>query len=55
MNGRQFLVVMIITFITVIVWVVFDILHSRSTIKPTQETVNLVKPISPDFDIDALK
>lgn len=55
MSGRQFLVVVIITFITVVVWVILDILHGRSTVTIPPQTQELIKPVSPNFDIGVLE
>ena len=55
MSGRQFLIVIIITFITAGSWAIFDILHSRSKVTIPDETLKLIEPISPEFDLKALE
>jgi len=55
MNNRSFLYIVILTFLTVAAWVVFDILHSRSQITTPTETQKLIEPISPTFEIEVLK
>lgn len=54
MNNKQFLIILIVTFITVIVWVVLDIVQSRNTVGPAPEIQQLLKPISPIFDTSGL-
>lgn len=54
MSGRQFLIIVTITFLTVVIWVVSDILHARSKVTIPPETLQLIEPISPEFDTGAL-
>jgi hypothetical protein len=55
MTGRQFLIILIITFITVLLWVIFDILHARSEVVIDQETEVLMEPIKPELDISGFR
>ncbi len=54
MSGKQFLYVAIATFITVIVWVATDLLHSRDQIQPNPEVQQLLGPLDPNFDQKAI-
>ncbi|MFH0937235.1 MAG: hypothetical protein V1808_02995 [Candidatus Daviesbacteria bacterium] len=54
MTRKQFLYITIITFITIIIWVVVDIIHSRATVQIPQEIQQVLEPISPTFDQEAL-
>lgn len=54
MNGKQFLYVVIATFITIMVWVAVDIIHSRSEVQIPPEVQTLLEPVSPTFDQEAL-
>lgn len=55
MTGRQFLFILILTCITVIIWVVLDIIQSRATVTPNPEIQQLLEPISPNFDISSIE
>lgn len=55
MTGKQFLVILIFTSITVVIWVVLDIVQSRNAVGPTPEVQQLLEPISPIFNISGLK
>lgn len=55
MTGRQFLFVLIFTSITIIAWVVLDIIQSRNAVGPTPEVQQLLESISPNFDISGIK
>lgn len=54
MSGKQFLIILIITFITIVIWVSLDILRSRSQVQTAPEVQELLEPINPNFDIEAL-
>lgn len=55
MSNRSFLYIIIFTFVTVAIWIVFDILHARSQVTIPIETQKLIEPISPEFDTEVLK
>lgn len=50
MSNKDWLVLSILTFLTVTAWTVYDIYHAAvtSTITPVQE--DLIKPLIPKFD-----
>lgn len=54
MSGRQFLYILIATFITVIIWVTLDILHTRAKTQPSPEIKQLLEPIEPNIDTKVL-
>lgn len=54
MTSKQFLYVIIITFITVLIWVGTDISYSHSKIQPTSEIQQLLEPINPIFDNEVI-
>lgn len=55
MNRKEFLLVAIVTLITIIAWVVFDIIHKSSSVSLSPNVQENIKPIDPNFNIDALK
>lgn len=54
MNGKELLILAILTLVTVVAWIGFDIYHSAttSTITPVQK--ELMKPLTPTFDHDTI-
>ncbi|KKS14141.1 MAG: hypothetical protein UU67_C0007G0022 [Candidatus Daviesbacteria bacterium GW2011_GWB1_41_5] len=54
MSGRQFFYILFVTFITIIVWVVMDIMHSRAEVQITPEIKKMMEPINPNFDQEVL-
>lgn len=54
MSGKQFLYIVIATFITVIAWVVLDIIHTRSQVKPSNEVQQFLEPLNPAFDQEVI-
>lgn len=55
MNKKEFLLIAIITFITVLAWVVFDILHARSKVEISPKVQEVIEPIDPNFDLKGFK
>ncbi len=55
MTRKEWLVAAIIIFVTVLAWVIFDIIHTRSQVEILQETKQIIEPISPDFNIKSLE
>ena len=49
--SKQWLIITILTFITVCAWVGFDILHARAKVEIPPKTQELIEPISPEFKI----
>lgn len=54
MSGKQFLYIIIATFLTVCAWVIFDILHSRSEVKTSPQVEQLLEPLDPKFDQETI-
>lgn len=54
MSGKELLILAILTLVTVIAWIGFDIYHAAttSTITPVQQ--DLIKPLTPTFDHDTI-
>jgi len=51
MNRKEFLLVAITTFITVVAWVVFDIIHARNSVQIDTNLLETIEPIDTNFDI----
>lgn len=54
MNKKQ-LIIIIITFITICAWVIFDILHIRSAVELPAQLQQVIEPIDPNFDLGVLQ
>lgn len=50
MIKKNWLVIAIITFITICAWVVFDILHTRAKVELSPKIQEVIEPINPEFD-----
>jgi len=49
-NRKEWLIVAILTFITICAWAIFNILHARAQVEIPQKTQELIEPINPQFD-----
>lgn len=54
MIRKEWLIVTILTFITIIAWVVFDVLHTQAEVEIPSDLQDLIEPISPEFDVSSL-
>lgn len=54
MTGKQFLYICVATFITVVIWVITDIIHSASQVKIPPEVNKLMEPLNPTLDQEAI-
>ena len=55
MNRKEFVVVLVLTFIVIIIWIITDIIHTRPSVEVDPKVQNIIEPISPDFDQETLK
>lgn len=54
MIKKEWLIVASLTFLTIVCWVIFDILHSRSQVEISPKLQEVIEPISPDFNTKSL-
>lgn len=54
MTRKQWLIAAILTFATIVCWVIFDILHARSQVEISPKVQEIIEPISPDFNVSSL-
>lgn len=54
MTRKEWLLAAILTLITILSWVVFDVIHARSQVEVPQKLQEVIEPISPDFDVKGL-
>lgn len=55
MTRKEFLLIAIATLITIIAWVVFDIIHKRSAVQLPPDTQKIIEPIDPNFNVSTIK
>lgn len=54
MAKKEFLIIAIATLITVIAWVVFDIIHRVSVVKLPPNIEKIIEPIETNFNVSNL-
>ncbi len=55
MNRKEFIITLVATFIVVMIWIIADILHTRTSV-PTSSNLNLlIEPLNPTFDQQTLE
>lgn len=55
MTKKEWLIAAILTFISILAWVIFDVIHTRSEVEIPQKIQELIEPINPNFDIQNLE
>lgn len=55
MTRKEWLFAAILTFATILAWVVFDVLHTRSQVEIPAKIQETIEPISPDFNTSVLE
>lgn len=54
MTSKQLLLIVIATSVTILIWVAADIIHSRTQVKTPPQVQELLEPINPNFDNQAV-
>ncbi len=55
MNRKEWLIATILTLITIVSWVIFDILHTRSTVEISPKVQEIITPIDPNLNTSSLE
>lgn len=55
MTRKEWLIATILTFITIIAWVAFNILHTRSQVEIPANLQQIIEPINPEFNLKGLE
>ncbi len=55
MTKKEWLIAAILTFVTILAWVIFDIIHTRSQVQIPTQLQSIIEPISPDFNIKSIQ
>lgn len=54
MTRKEWLIAAMLTFISILAWVVFDVIHTRSQVEIPPKIQELIEPVNPNFDISDL-
>lgn len=55
MTRKEWLIAAILTFITIVAWVVFDILHTRAQVEISPKLQEVIEPINPELNTKVLE
>lgn len=55
MTKKEWLIAVILTFITICAWVIFDILHTRAKVEIPPQIQEIIEPINPELDTKILE
>lgn len=55
MDRKLFFIISIVTLITVVTWVIADVIHSTTNVEISPDIQKVIEPLSPDFDSAAIK
>ena len=55
MDRKSFFIISIATLITVVAWVMADVIHSTTNVEVSPDIQKVIEPLSPDFDSAAIK
>lgn len=55
MTRKEWLIAAILTFITILAWVIFDILHARSSVEIPPKLQEVIEPINPELNTKGLE
>ncbi|MBI2338136.1 hypothetical protein HYU95_03035 [Candidatus Daviesbacteria bacterium] len=55
MTRKEWLFAAILTFATILAWVVFDIIHTRAQVEVPQKLQEVIEPINPNLNTESLE
>lgn len=55
MTRKELLIAAIFTFVLIVAWVIFDVLHARSEVEIPPKVIEVIEPISPNFNTQVLE
>lgn len=55
MTRKEWLIAAMITFFSIMAWMVFDVIHTRSKVEIPQKIQDVLEPVNPNFDTQALE
>lgn len=54
-DRKSFLIIAIATLVTIILWVIFDVLHARANVEISPKLQEVIEPLDPNFDTPAIQ
>ena len=54
MTKKEYLLIAIATLITIILWVVLDVIHKKSEVKIPPDIEKIVEPIDSNFNLEGI-
>lgn len=55
MTKKEWLIAAILTFATIVAWMVFDVIHARSRVEIPGRVQQIIDPIDPNFNTQSLE
>lgn len=55
MTRKEWLVAAILTFVTILAWVIFNVFHARAEVEISPKLQEVIEPINPDFNTQTLE
>lgn len=55
MNKKEFIVILIITFLVIMIWIIAEIIHSKPSVPIDPKLQQLLDPLDPNFDTATLE
>lgn len=55
MTRKEWLIAAILTFVTILAWVIFNIFHARAQVEIPQKLQEVIEPVNPNFNIQSLE
>lgn len=55
MTKKEFIILFFVTFVVIMAWIIFDILHTRANVQITPKLEQARQPLNPNFDLSTLK
>lgn len=55
MTRKEWLLAAILTFATILVWVISDIIHTRAQVEIPKQLQEIIEPINPNLNTESLE
>lgn len=55
MTRKEWLIAAVLTCVTMLAWVIFNILHVRAKVEIPQKLQEVIEPVNPDFNIQGIE
>ncbi len=55
MTRKEWLIAAILTFVSILAWMIFDVIHTRSKVEIPPKVQEIIEPINPNFNTQSLE